>query len=198
MKQKYITAMVVVGLLLITSSGQFLQSTEKFSKRPAEWAQPVAKPGAPNLFKVSEALYRGAQPTGQGMAELKKMGIKTIINLRSFHSDNDEMVIEDANFKYIHIYMKAWHPEDEEVVRFLKDITDKQNHPVFVHCMHGADRTGTMCAIYRMAVMGWSRDRALEEMIMGGFGYHPAWDQYILPYLKTLDIDKIKKEAGIK
>lgn len=171
-------------------------STAQKETRPKDWAQPIEKKGLPNFYKVSDDLYRGAQPTKEGMAELKKMGIKTIINLRSFNSDKDEM--DGAGFKYVHIFMKAWHPEYHETVLFLKTISDKNNLPAFVHCMHGADRTGTMCAIYRMAILSWPRDKAMEEMLKGGFGYHPVWDKYLLPFLRKLDVEKLKKDAGIK
>ena len=94
------------------------------------------------------------------------MGIKTIINLRSFHSDRDE--IGQAALAYEHIYMKAWHPEEKEVVRLLKIVTDPKRTPVLVHCQHGADRTGTMVAVYRIAVQGWSKAEAIRELTQGG------------------------------
>lgn len=47
--------------------------------------------GVPNLNKDDENLYRSAQPSEQGMRNLKKMGIETIVNLRSFSSDRDEI-----------------------------------------------------------------------------------------------------------
>jgi protein tyrosine phosphatase (PTP) superfamily phosphohydrolase (DUF442 family) len=163
--------------------------------RDPRWAQPVAKPGLPNLHKVSDVLYRGAQPTAEGFRELKAMGIKTVVNLRSFHSDRDEL--GDVGLAYEHIYMKAWHPEDKEVVLFLQIVNDPARQPVFVHCQHGADRTGTMCALYRIALQGWTRDEALKEMTEGGFGFHEVWDN--LPeYIGKLDLDDIKKRAGIK
>jgi len=59
--------------------------------RPAHWAQPVALKGVPNLHKVSDGLHRSAQPTAEGMKNLKGMGIETIVSLRSFHSDRDEI-----------------------------------------------------------------------------------------------------------
>jgi len=153
------------------------------------WAAPLERPGLPNLHKVSETLYRGAQPTAEGMRELKRMGIRTVINLRSFHSDRDE--IAQTGLAYEHIYMKAWHPEDKEVIRFLQIVTDPQRTPVFVHCQHGADRTGTMCAIYRIAVQGWTKDEAIREMTEGGFGYHEAW-QNLVTYIRNLDVERIK------
>ncbi|MBN2212120.1 MAG: hypothetical protein JW709_12050, partial [Sedimentisphaerales bacterium] len=59
--------------------------------RPATWATPIDVPGAPNLYKVSDVLYRSAQPSLEGLEQLKKLGIKTVVNLRSFHSDSDEL-----------------------------------------------------------------------------------------------------------
>ena len=160
-----------------------------------KWAAEMNLPGLPNLHKVSENLYRGAQPTIEGMRQLEKMGIKTIINLRSFHSDSDE--INDANLSYEHIYMKAWHAENEDVVKFLRIVTEPNSTPVFVHCRHGADRTGTICAIYRIAVQGWSKDEAIEEMTKGRFGFHELFTN--LPaYIRELDIEKIKQQAGLK
>ena len=163
-------------------------------RRDDAWATPIERPGLPNLHQVSKNLYRGAQPTAEGMRELKRMGIRTVVNLRSFHSDRDE--IGDTALAYEHIYMKAWHAEDKETVRFLQIVTDPQRTPVFVHCQHGADRTGTMCAIYRIAVQGWTKDEAIREMTEGDFGFHEAW-QNLLDYINGLDIQRLKREAGM-
>lgn len=148
----------------------------------------------PNLFKVSDTLYRSAQPAAEGMQNLKALGIETIINLRSFHSDRDE--IGDTGLGYEHIYMKAWHPEDKELVRFLQLTTNPRRAPLLVHCQKGADRTGLMCAMYRVAVQNWSKDEALREMQEGGFGFSPAWAN-IVAYLKELDVEAIQRRAGL-
>jgi len=131
------------------------------------WVKRLELSGVPNFHKVSEKLYRGAQPTAEGMQQLKNLGVKTIVNLRSFHSDQDE--IQDIGLDYEHIYMKTWHPEDKEVLRFLRIVTDPNRAPVFVHCKRGADRTGTMCAIYRIAAQNWSKNEAIKEMTKGEF-----------------------------
>ncbi|MBN2217126.1 MAG: dual specificity protein phosphatase family protein [Pirellulales bacterium] len=163
--------------------------------RPTNWAEPVTLNGVPNLHKVSDALYRSAQPTGVGMKNLKeKLGIKTIVNLRSFNSDRDEL--GQTGLGYEHITMKTWHPEKKEVVRFLQIVADPKRQPVLVHCQHGADRTGTMCAIYRIAVQDWSKDEAIQEMREGGYGFHKVWSN--LPkWIDSLDIEKIKQNAGM-
>jgi protein tyrosine/serine phosphatase len=151
--------------------------------------------GVPNLHKVSDTLYRSAQPSKEGMKNLKAMGIESVINLRSFHSDREE--IGNTGLAYEHIYMKACHPEEKEAVRFLQIVTNPKPVPVIVHCQHGADRTGAMCVLYRIAVQGWSREEAIEEMVQGGFGFHGIWDN-LLRWINTLDLERIKKGAGIK
>ena len=158
------------------------------------WAQAMTLPGVPNLHRVSESLYRGAQPTAQGMEQLHKLGIKTIVNLRSFHSDRNE--IGTLPLAYEHITMKTWHAEDKEVVRFLQIVTDESRTPVFVHCQRGADRTGTMCALYRVVVEGWTKEQAIAEMTQGGFGFYEGW-QNLVEYVRHLDIKSIKLQAGL-
>ncbi len=163
--------------------------------RAVHWAEPIDLHGVPNLHKVSEHLYRSAQPTAEGMRNLKALGIKTIVNLRSFHSDRDE--IGQTGLGYERMYMKAWHPEEEEVVRFLKIVTDPKRTPVLVHCQHGADRTGTMCAVYRLAIQGWTKEEAIKEMTEGGFGFHSIWKNLIY-WINGLDIEKNRWKAGIE
>jgi protein tyrosine phosphatase (PTP) superfamily phosphohydrolase (DUF442 family) len=182
----------IISIIVLLSIGFAGAGEAPVNKRPDQWAQPVSMNGVPNLHKVSDTLYRSAQPTAEGMVNLKANGIKTIINLRSFNSDRQE--IGDTGLGYEHLYMKAWHPEVKEVVRFLKIISDSKRAPFLVHCQHGADRTGIMCAIYRVAVQGWTKEKALKELKDGGFGFHDVWIN--LPgWFNKLDIESIKKQA---
>lgn len=154
------------------------------------WAVPVPKPGLSNLYYVSDDLYRGDQPTAEGFRQLEAMGVKTIINLRFFHNDREKMA--DTNLAYEEIPMNAWHAEDEDAVRFIILVSDTSRAPFFVHCEHGADRTGMMCAIYRIVIQGWTKEEAIAEMTRGGFGFHGIWES-IIEYLRELDVDKRKQ-----
>ena len=156
-----------------------------------QWAQPVDLPGVPNAFRVSDDLYRGAQPTDEGMASLRKLGIKTVINLREENSDKG--LANGADFKRVHIPLFAlMNPTDSEVRKFLQTVCDPQNRPVFVHCRAGADRTGTMCAIYRIVVQGWDKQSAVDEMTKGGFNFHSEF-QNLVRYIRTTDFDRFKQ-----
>lgn len=163
-------------------------------QRPAAWAAPTQAPGLPNLHRVAPGVWRGAQPSAEGMRTLETMGVRTVVNLRGFHSDRDELV--GTGLSYVHVRFNTWNPEDEDVVAFLKVVADPARQPVFVHCQHGADRTGMMCALYRMTVQGWTVDEAIAEMTRGGYGFHPIWRN--LPvYLRQVDAERLRRMAGL-
>lgn len=159
--------------------------------RPSEWAVQMQLQGVDNLYKINDNMYRSAQPTKQGMKNLKKMGIKTIVNLRAFHSDADEMTGTGLLGEELSVI--PWHIEDEDVIRVLRIIRKKENGPFLIHCEHGADRNRVMIAMYRIVEQGWSKDEAIREMIDGGYGFHAIWSN-IIDYVKNVDIEKFKKE----
>lgn len=148
--------------------------------------------GLTNFAQVSGTLYRGAQPTKEGFAELKKMGIKTIVNLRSWHSDTD--MLKGLGLQYISIPSEASDIEENNVLIFLKVVTNPANQPFFVHCQHGSDRTGTMIAVYRIFIHGWSKEDAIKEL--ANFGMHTIY-QNIPKYLNDFNPEAIKSKLQI-
>ena len=193
---------VVVGACLVQTCGpdlgapvaNNLRQTQAEQAGGRTWAQPLELPGLPNLHKVCDELYRGAQPTAEGMKELEKLGVKTVVNLRFVFSDRDEL--KGTSLGYEHINTTTFWPVKDDVARFLRIATDPNRTPVFVHCQYGADRTGTMVAVYRIAVQGWSKDEAIEEMTKGGFGHHAIYKN-LVEFIRELDIDQIKRAAGL-
>ncbi len=184
---------VIVAVFLVFVS--MLEAGQAPAKRPEHWAVPMSVNGVPNLHRVSDNLYRSAQPTAEGMLKLKEMGVRTIVNLRSFHSDRD--IIENTGLAYEQIRMKAWNADEKDIIIFLQIITSPEEGPFLVHCQHGADRTGTAIAVYRVAVQGWTKEEAVMEMTEGGFGFHRIWGN-LIRWINRLDIDAIKNKAGIR
>ncbi|MFO1488408.1 MAG: tyrosine-protein phosphatase [Verrucomicrobiota bacterium] len=183
---------VLAGCLL--SFTAFSRTTNVSRARPGNWAVAISRPGLPNCFQLTTNFYRGAQPTAAGMRTLKEMGVKTVVNLRSFHSDRE--LVSDTGLNRRHLKLEPWHLDDEQAVQFLKLVGDTNNLPIFIHCQRGADRTGTLCALYRIAVCGWPKAEAIEEMREGGFGFSPAW-QNLVKYLEEADIDRLRQKAGL-
>jgi protein tyrosine phosphatase (PTP) superfamily phosphohydrolase (DUF442 family) len=133
----FIGVLALSSCFAISLVNQSLEVEKAVADRPVSWGQSIAKPGLPNFHKINDHLYRGAQPSDEGFVQLKAMGIRTVVNLRSFHSDRDACGLNDL--EYVHLYDKAWHPEDEDVAKFLVVVIDQPRQPVFVHCQHGHD-----------------------------------------------------------
>jgi len=164
----------------------FFQGTpaETTANRPAQWATPLYKKELPNLYQVSETLYRGAQPSAAGFRALRKMGVKTVVSLRQYHSD--EKLLSGTGLNYFNIPISASDPQKTDFQKFLDIAIDPQMQPVFVHCQHGADRTGTAVALYRIKVQGWDREEAIRELREGGYGYHKIFKD-IIRFIKEFE-----------
>jgi protein tyrosine/serine phosphatase len=160
----------------------------------AQWAQPMQVQGLSNLYKVSGDLYRGALPTTEGLQELKKLGVRTVIDLRE--PDGNQAKMAELGLTYEHIPMTAFRVKDEHVVQFLRIAGAPGRAPLFVHCKRGADRTGLMCAIYRVAVQGWTKEQAIAEMTQGGFRFNHGY-QNVVNYIRDASIDQLKQQAGL-
>lgn len=132
----------------------------------------------PNFQKVNDKLYRGAEPKKEGISDLKKLGIKTVIDMGNGVEDSkDERGwVEGAGMKYVNIHLRNWmksKPEDIDAI--LKEVESAGNQPVFLHCKRGSDRTGTVVAIYRMKNDGWLPKQALDEAKTFGMGWWQIW-----------------------
>jgi hypothetical protein len=201
-------ARVGMRLLLIASALAFIggcatPAPAASDARPASWAIPVAAgPALPNLYRVNASLYRSAQLSRAGFDLLESRAslvpgdpaINTVVSLRAFNDDRS--LVESASvLRLEQISFKTWHAEDEDVVKFLRIVTTPALQPVLVHCRHGSDRTGTMVAVYRVVVEGWTKAQAKDEMIHGGFGFHPIW-QNLLQYIDALDVAALRAEVA--
>ena len=159
------------------------------------WAKQIDNPVLQNFFRVDDNLFRGAQPSAAGMKELERLGIRTVINLRSLHSDKDEA--SGTSLRLEHIRLIALDIDPDDMLRFLRMVGRKENGPFYVHCQHGSDRTGTMCAIYRMIMQDWPREESIKEMTQGGFGYHKIWNTTLVPELRKVNLDLIRTGLGL-
>ena len=139
---------------------------------PVFAASPVQ--GIHNFYQVDGQVYRGAQPTGEGIRYLAKMGVKTVIDLREpgRRSEAEEAAVTAAGMKYINVPMSGLTaPSEEQTSKILALLEDEKAGPVFVHCMRGADRTGAVIASYRIDHDGWDNGRALKEAMANGMSF---------------------------
>ncbi|MEO5859195.1 MAG: tyrosine-protein phosphatase [Pyrinomonadaceae bacterium] len=140
----------------------------------AEAQTAIISKDLPNFYKVNDVLYRGGQPQTAGIADLKRLGIATVISLRSSdeHSLKERARFESVGIRFISLPLNNWkRPEVEEIDAIIAQIATVANQPVFVHCKRGGDRTGTVIAVYRMVHDRWDAKRARDEAEEFGIGW---------------------------
>lgn len=123
-------------------------------------------PGIKNFDQVDAHVYRGGQPTDEGLQYLAKLGVKTIVDLRETgdRSSAEERVVTGAGMKYVNVPMTGLTPPtDAETTGILAMLEDNTTGPVFVHCLRGADRTGAVIAAYHISHDKWDSARALKD-----------------------------------
>jgi protein tyrosine phosphatase (PTP) superfamily phosphohydrolase (DUF442 family) len=122
--------------------------------------------GIPNAGKVSDTLYRGAQPRAAGYRQLKDWGVAIVVDLRNSGPKSPEKsAVESLGMRYVPIPTSAYlGPSDNQVAKFLQLRRDNPKEKIFVHCYFGDDRTGVMIAAYRIAEQHWTADQAYNEM----------------------------------
>jgi protein tyrosine/serine phosphatase len=150
--------------------------------------------GVPNLHQITATLYRSEQPTALGFRNLEKLGIRTVINLRAFNSDDDE--VRGTALRTERVKILTWNIDDAHVVDVMKMLRKSEDGPFLIHCQHGADRTGLMTAMYRVLEQDWTPDEALAELTGGGFGYHSMWKN-IPRYIRSADLEKLRAAIAV-
>jgi tyrosine-protein phosphatase SIW14 len=131
-------------------------------------------PGIKNFHQVNEHLYRGAQPTSEGLVYLAKIGVKTVLDLRENgeRSSKEAELATSLGMRYINVPMTGLTPPTSaEITRILVLLEAPKAGTVFVHCMRGADRTGAVIAAYRIDHDHWVNGRALNEAMSLGMSF---------------------------
>jgi len=74
-------------------------------------------------------------------------------------------------------------PADAQMQKLL-GMLDTLPGPIFVHCQHGCDRTGTLIACYRIRHAQWPSNKALKEAKHYGIS---ILEQGMLRYVRDFD-----------
>ena len=185
MSKKYFSVIIVLLIIICSCSKQPIE-------RPEKWAKKIPTENLQNLFMVTDSVYRSEQPDEKSFKDLFKLGISSILNLRT--TDTDVEVVKDKKFNLYLVEMRAEYIEEDKVIQALKIIKTAPK-PILIHCKHGSDRTGLIMAMYRIVFQGWDKQSAIEEMKDGEFGFHFIYFN-ITNFINNADITKIKKALG--
>jgi|SRR5436309_1417729 len=170
----------VLLLFLIVATGISIAAAQSQVKKETV-------PGITNFAHVETTVACAGAVTPSSVAEIKKMGFGSIINLRLANEqgadiDAEAAAAKAAGINFIHLPLNGASPDPAVVDRFLKVITESGNQPSFIHCASG-NRASAMWLIKRVLVDKWDNDRASAEAAQLGLTSQP---------LKTFALDYIQ------
>jgi uncharacterized protein (TIGR01244 family) len=145
-------------------------------------------PGITNLARVETTVACAGAVTPSAVAEIKKMGFTTIINLRQPTEQGAEIEAESAAAKvagvnFYNIPFNNAAPDPAAVDRFLQTITQPGNQPAFIHCASG-NRAAAMWFVKRVLVDKWDLERAGTEAAGLGLS-NQTLKTFMLNYIET-------------
>ena len=144
--------------------------------------------GINNFSKVESTVACAGAITPASVAEIKKMGYASIINLREAteqgaNIDAEAAAAKAAGINFVHVPFNGQQPSPAAVDQFLKAITVPGNNPSFIHCA-GGNRAAAMWFIKRGVVDKWEIDRAMAEATDLGFTSQ-ALKTFAIEYIKS-------------
>ena len=143
----------------IVCSGAILAAQAEVTKQSV--------PGIVNFAKVETTVACAGATTPAALAEVKRMGYASVINLRQATEPGVDIeasaaAAKAAGLNYIHIPFNTASPDAAVVDTFIKAVTDKANQPAFIHCA-SANRAAALWMVKRIAVDKWDVERASTE-----------------------------------
>lgn len=121
-----------------------------------------------NKHRVSEKLWRSAQPAPHQIARLKAQGIRTIVNLRGGREHGSWQLQKDIcdrlGITLTEFVVRSRGAPDRETILSAKTFFDDLAYPAIMHCKSGADRAGFVAVLYLIVHEGRSVDAAMRQL----------------------------------
>lgn len=142
--------------------------------------------------KVDDNVLRGGAPSEKDLGALKHIWkVNKIVSLDGEVGDKIAPICESLGLE--HVIIPLGSGNDPGVDKLPGEIaTWPSSGPVYVHCLHGKDRTSMACALYRMFRHGWDINLALAEARNFGMGkgLDPATHDSYYEAVKRLSVDR--------
>jgi protein tyrosine/serine phosphatase len=121
-----------------------------------------------NRHRVTEALWRSAQPAPHQLAWFAAQGVRTIVNLRGGREHGSWPLQREAceryGIKLVEFLVHSRAAPHRETVLGAKDFFAGLEYPALIHCKSGADRAGFTAALYLIVHEGRPVREALRQL----------------------------------
>jgi uncharacterized protein (TIGR01244 family) len=186
MSTSIITSRFVFSTLLAASIAGAAAMAATMTPAAAQEAQtPQPLPPIRNFLRINDQFCTGGQPRMEHLDQLKKEGVKAVINLRTpgeHRAEEEEAKAKEVGLRYFNIPVVFRDPQPAQVDEFLKLTDDPANRPAFIHCT-AAIRVGAFWMIRRVMRDGWTIEKAEEEARQVGLRESPHLNEFVRKYV---------------
>lgn len=126
---------------------------------------PTTLDGVPNYKLLPSGLAVGGVPTAAALAELPKLGFRTVIDLRTEKEEGlaeERAALATAGLRYVSVPVTPASFSSADVDRVASVLGDALAGPVLLHC-HSSNRVGGV-----LAVLAHREGKTLDEALAAG------------------------------
>lgn len=138
-----------------------------------------------NRHRLGPQAWRSAQPAPHQIAALKRLGLKTIVNLRGPRFCGSYWLEQQAcarhGMRLVDFQIRSRAAPSKDELLGARDLLGTIEYPMLLHCKSGADRAGLMSALYMIVHEGRSVAEAKQQLSLK-FGHIRQSDTGILDY----------------
>ncbi len=143
--------------------------------------------GISTFAQVESTIACGGSTTPEAIKEIKRMGFRTVVNLRLASEagalvDEEGAIVRSLGMKYVHLPFNIQSPDPKLIDNFMAAVAGPENTPAYVHCAAGG-RAAALWMIKRVKADGWTQERALVEA--NALGLNDRLRPFALDYLKS-------------
>ena len=122
-----------------------------------------------NLHKVSDQVWRSAQPGPRHLRHAKSLGIRTVLNLRGRRDTCGSYILEreaceKLGLRLVDFPIRSRGALEKPTIHAAADLFAQLEYPVLMHCKSGADRAGFMATLYLFLHEGELLPQAMRHL----------------------------------
>ena len=105
-----------------------------------------------NQHRVSDKVWRSAQPAPYQIAALRRLGIRTIVNLRGKNPSSsfwlEARACKRNGITLVNYALRSRAAPSRAELHGAREVIERIEYPALIHCKSGADRAGLMSVLY--------------------------------------------------
>ena len=121
-----------------------------------------------NKHRLGRQAWRAAQPAPHNFATFKRLGIKTVVNLRGERMSGsywlEVAACKRLGLAFENCVLRSRAAPSLAELQGARALLERVEYPILIHCKSGADRAGLMSVLYMHLIEGQPIDQAAKQL----------------------------------